>query len=76
MLDNIQHKNKHGDTLELYQSLINTALCPMIGYEFVSKKIFYFKAYIMGAFFREQVLYYYAYPRAGFTFGFKLKRNK
>jgi hypothetical protein len=59
-----------------YQPLLNTMLCPIVGYEFVSKKAFYFKVYTKGFFLRGDAVNYYTIPWGGFTFGIKLNRNK
>ena len=62
--------------LDTYQPLLNVMICPMIGYEFISKKAFYFKGYVNGIFLSDEVTHWFAYPWAGFMFGYKLNNNK
>lgn len=59
-----------------YQPFIDFWLCPMVGYEFISKKRFFFKAYAMAILYRTNIIYYHATPWGGLTFGFKLDRRK
>ena len=60
-----------------YEPLLDLWLCPMVGYEFISKKAFYFRAYISGMLFRNYGPFTYGIlPWGGFTFGLKLKNRK
>jgi hypothetical protein len=59
---------------DTYQPLLNTMLCPMVGYEFISKKAFYFKGCINGIILSDGLIHWLAIPWAGFTFGYKLNR--
>jgi hypothetical protein len=67
-----RHPSSFGVTVE---PAIDFLLCPMIGYEFISKKRFYVKTYITAVIGKTNIIYYYVYPWIGFTFGFKLNKH-